>query len=211
MSPLLLILALAMPQPWGQLKPTDKVLILGLPTSGKSTLAEKLVSDAHRVCWFDPAGDYSRPGRLTLSPAELERWPQLLDDPHLRLVIEPETEEERDLGAEFKTVSTLVRHAGDKRGLVLVADEVGDYRAGAEGRINWWFRRGRHHNVATVLVSQVATDIPLKARKLASRVYCLAQEHPGELDALEEVYGHDFRVRVEAWRKYDAPVEWSQR
>jgi hypothetical protein len=206
---LLLGLALLMPQPWGQLAKGDKIVILGVPLSGKSTLAEKIVAGAWRVVWFDPAGDYGKPGRLSLSPAELERWPRLLDDDHARIVINPKGETDRELGDEFLAVTNLVRKAGDKQGLIFVADEVGDYRAGAEGRINWLFRRGRHHGIVPILVSQVATDIPLKSRKLASQVYCLQQDHVDELKELARVYGDDYAHRVQAWRKYDPPVVWS--
>ncbi|MHB1843227.1 MAG: hypothetical protein ACYCWW_00150 [Deltaproteobacteria bacterium] len=205
MRHLALILALVM-QPWGTLEHTDRIVILGLPTSGKTWLAERLVAPAWRVVWFDPAGDYGKPGRVEVTPDELERWPRLVNDPHLRLVVTPQGETGRELAEDLTRVTNIVRKKGD---LVFVADEVGDYRVYAEGRLGWLFRRGRHDGIATVLVSQVGTDIPLTCRKTASRVYCLAQHHPDELQKLAAIYGEAYAARVAAWQKYDPPIVWS--
>ncbi|MBS2026188.1 MAG: hypothetical protein JST92_27620, partial [Deltaproteobacteria bacterium] len=96
MNALALALVVAvMPQPWGsQLHGASRVIVLGLPTCGKSVLAEKLASDAHRALFYTPTEDYAAPGRLVLKPRELLRWPKLLEDPHARIVVHAEAEDE---------------------------------------------------------------------------------------------------------------------
>lgn len=205
-----------MPQPWGpHLSGSSRVVILGLPESGKSTLVESLTRDAHRAIFFDAGGDdYAKPGRLVLTAAELAHYPRLLSDPHLRLVIRPEGRDGKELAAEVHTLLEtlgLWQRPPPKRNLVLALDEVGDYRAWAEHDLKTIFRRGRHLGIGIVLASQFATDIPLTSRRAASHMYCLAQSHRAELDALEADYGEQFAADVAAWRHYQPPVTWTSR
>lgn len=204
-------------QPWGDLQFGQRIIVMGEPLSGKSTLAEKLTADAHRVLWFDMCGDYERRGRLGVSVDELARWPALLDDPHARIVVRPQSEDDNGLSSEALQVLQLCERAGEafdstgRGGRVLVYDEVGDYRRYSEGTLNRLFRRGRHYGLVPILVSQVATDFPLTSRRIASHVYCLAQSHDSELAALEGTYGKDFAARVRAWRHYEPPVVWTRK
>jgi len=203
---LLLALAGTLMQPWGShLKGNARVLIMGLPECGKTTFARTLTADAFRAVFFDPAGDYSAPGRLDVTLAELQKWPGLLDDPHARIVVKPQADDERGLAAEARVLINLAFEAGD---LVLVLDEVGDYGKHAAGPLSKLVRRGRHEGIASVLVSQFATDFPKTCRRAASDVYGFLQKHPDDLAALEHVYGPAFSARVASWRKYEPPAAW---
>lgn len=201
---------------------------MGEPMSGKSTLAEKLTADAHRVLYFDLCGDYDKPGRLVVTIDELEKWPELLDDRHSRVVVAVQGDDEKSIAAEaLRTLQACelagadfdrARKAGPgvsvrskSAGRVVVFDEVGDYRRYAESTLNRLFRRGRHYGLVPILASQVATDFPLTCRRLASHVSCLAQSHDGELEALEQIYGADFATRVRAWRHFQPPVLWTRK
>ena len=198
-----------MGQPWGlDLTAGSREIVLGVPRTGKSTYAERLVSTAWRVVWFTPTDDYRAPGRLVVSVDELEEFPALLDDPHCRIVVEPKGEDSAELAAEVKRLVVLCRKARD---LVLVLDEVGDYSKHADGLLKALFRKVRHHGLAVVLVSQVATDIPLTCRRVASRCVCFLQEHPAELTELAKVYGDAFAAQVASWRPFDPPAIWRSR
>lgn len=192
----------------------ERIVVLGEPTCGKSTIAEALALRSERALFFDCGGDdYTAPGRLVLSPAELARHPSFLDDPHARIVVVPEGGDARELSAELDTVLTTVglwRKPAPIRDMAIVLDEVGDYRAASEGLLNKLFRWSRHMKVSAILVSQVATDIPKTCRRIASHAVCVGQSHPDDLDALAEVYKQPYADSVALWRKYDPPVVWSR-
>lgn len=204
---LLALLGSPMPQPWGNdLTKTSREIIVGMPYSGKSTLAERLTRTAYRVVWFSPETDYEKPGRLVVTMPQLKRYPDLLLDPHLRLVVRnPENADGKVLAANLASLIDLCRWAED---LVLVCDEVGDYREESERVLNKLFRRGRHKGIATVLVSQVPTDIPYKCRKIASRVWCFKQSHADELKELRQLYGDSFAATAASWEPFDLPAVW---
>lgn len=207
----LLALALVLPvipySPHGsRLHYASRVLVMGLPTTGKTMFArDALTADAHRCVYYDPADDYSAPGRLDVTAAELERWPDFLRDPHCRIVVKPQADDAKGMAAEVRTVLSL---AWEARDLVLLFDEVGDYRKEAERDLNKLVRRGRHQGIASVLVSQFATDFPRTCRRAASTVYVFAQKDPLELETLARSYGADFAARAAAWRRYDPPATW---
>lgn len=194
-------------QPWGdELNAGDREIIIGLPGDGKTTLAEGLLASAWRSVTFTPdEEDFRLPGRLVVTVAELERWPRLLAEPHLKLAVEP-----RDLSGEglAREVTALVELAFKARNLILVLDEVGDYRRQAEHSLNRLMRRCRKKGVVPVLISQVATDIPLTCRRVATRVRCLGQHERSELKALGDEYGDTFAAMVAAWKRFEPPVTW---
>lgn len=202
-----LALAVSLMQPWGShLDGETRVLIMGLPTCGKTEWAKKLTADAYRCAWFDVADDYSAPGRLDVTIPELERWPGLLDDPHCRIVVKPQADDEKGLAKEARAFISLAFEAGD---LVAVLDEVGDYGKWCAGPLSKLVRRGRHRGIASVLVSQFATDFPKTCRRAASEVYVFKQAHVDDLAALAKQYGGpNFAARVAAWRKYEPPATW---
>ena len=72
-------------------------------------------------------------------------------------------------------------------------------------------RNGHHDGVASMLVSQCAVDIPKTCRRTATRVASFLQEDPGDLAALDEVYGAEFAARVRSWQPGDPPAEWQRR
>lgn len=199
-------------QPWGpDLTKTSRVVILGAPHTGKTTTIERITADAWRVVWFSPAwDDFDRPGRLVLSVRELERWPVLLRDEHARIVVRPEGDAPDELADEVRRLTRLVSAA---KNLIVVFDEVGDYKGipDADKALTRLFRRGRHDGVATILSSQVPTDIPKTCRRIASHVYCTLLERRAELAELSGDFGDDFAARVAAWTPYQAPALWRSR
>jgi hypothetical protein len=209
-----LLLAGCMMQPWGELQLGDRLLVMGLPTFGKSTLCEKLTATADRALFFSPVPDFQKPARPVYSIAELERYPDLLCGEYVRVAVKVNGRGRELAEQAVRTFRALERAYRDfdatgEGGCVAVFDEVGDYRRFAEDELNAIFRRGRHYGLVPIFASQVATDIPLRARKLASRVLCLGQRHGDELRELRGLYGEDFARRVGAWRKYEPPAEWS--
>lgn len=183
--------------------------------TGKTRYAEQLTRDAWRCVWFSPVPDYVRPGRTHASVAYLSKYRGLFDDPHARIVVDVQGEEGRDIALELRHLVKLMREATARKespgGFVLVLDEVGDYAQSGDGVLKSLFRRCRHNGFAIVLVSQCATDIPLRCRKLATRVSTFGQEHEVELTEIEKVYGADYRAAVENWRPGAPPAEWRSR
>jgi hypothetical protein len=191
----------AMPQPWGsQLNAGQRILIMGDSGSGKTHNGNLLTADAHRVQWFDPEDEHLKPGRLVLTPAELLTYPKLLDDPHLRLVITPESYDEEGMGEEAAAVADLVMDRG--KNLVSYWGEVGDYRRSSESSLNRLFRKGRKRGIVPVFDSQVATDFPLTSRKLATDVYVTSMSHSAELAEIERQYGEAVADRALHWHEW---------
>ena len=193
-----------MTQPWGQLERTDHEVVLGVPQSGKTTLARGRLASARRAVFFDPTGDFVSEGeRVPAACFAVE----LLRGTVVRWVVEPGA----DVAADFERVTEVCRAAKAFGGLVLCADEVGDYSRSAVAALERLHRNGHHDGVASVLVTPFAVDIPKNARRSASRVWSCLQEDPEDLQALAEVYGEDFAARVRAWRPGDEPAMWERR
>jgi hypothetical protein len=114
-----------------------------------------------------------------------------------------------DVPEDFARVVAACREASRFGGLVLCADEVGDYSLRAAEVLTRLHRNGHHDGVASVLVSQCAVDIPKTCRRTATRVASLLQTASADLDALETEYGPGFRESVARWRPGDPPAVWS--
>lgn len=207
MTPLLaLALVLAMPQPFGPLDPASHEVMLGLPRTGKTHHTRARLADAQRVVFFDPPGDgYLDDGEL-LSADDLLADPELLRGAVVRWVVVPGD----DVAEDFRKTIRACRAAKPFGGLVLCADEVGDYSKHCAAELEALHRNGHHSGVASILVSQCAVDIPKTCRRTATRFASLLQVDEGDLDALaESPRGPDFAERVRLWKPGDLPVVWT--
>jgi hypothetical protein len=174
-------------RPWGKFRPGERVIILGLPFTGKSKLAAKLVEGADRVLFFDPCRDYANyAGAKEITVSQLMDNPKLLSQPRFRYSIVPESEDVED------ELDDLIALARAVKNVLIVFDEVGDYRQYAEHALNKVARNGRHDGLVPIYVSQVAVDIPLTVRRLATRVYSYLQVDVRDIKALAGQYGQDF-------------------
>lgn len=191
----LLLLVLAMPQPWGpKLGPPQRVCITGISQTGKTTFTEKLVAPAFRRVYASPDTEFQKQHRLVLSVDELERYPALFDLVHLAVVVQLEEYDEEKQGEEVGKLCHLMLERG--RDLVLVYDEMGGYRRYAEVPLNRLWSRCSKRGIVPVFLSQVQTDLPLTVRKQASDAYIFAQPHKTELAEVEAVYGEEAAARV---------------
>ena len=192
-----------MTQPFGPLDPRSHELVLGVPGSGKTYHARRRLESARRVVFFDPNGhDYDGEGER-VDPDDLVG--ELLGGAVVRLVVVPGD----DVVGDFVQTVAACRAAGMDGGLVLCADEVGDYAPSCADVLTRLHRNGHHQGVASVLVSQCAVDIPRTCRRTATRVTSLLQTASADLDALETEYGPEFRERVARWRPGDPPAVWT--
>ncbi len=188
-------------QPFGLLDHRSHELVLGVPGSGKTHHARARLASARRVVFFDPTGhDYVDEGEQ-VSPADLDR--ELLSGTVVRLVVVPGD----DVPADF--AATVAACRASDGGVVLCADEVGDYAPHCADVLTRLHRNGHHDGVVSVLVSQCAIDIPKTCRRTATRVTSLLQTASADLDALETEYGPEFRERVARWRPGDPPAVWT--
>ncbi len=192
----------------GNLGPLDQrshELVLGVPGSGKTHHVKARLARARRVVFFDPTGhDYSAEGEQVTAGDLLDL--ELLRGAVCRLVVVPEAD---DVAEEFQATVAACRAAADFGGLVLAADEVGDYAPRCGEALTRLHRNGHHDGVASVLISQCAVDIPKTCRRTATRVTSLLQTASADLDALETEYGPEFRERVARWRPGDPPAVWT--
>jgi len=209
-----LLLALAMgcavEQPWGpELEAGSSHIVLGLPGDGKTTHAERLTSGAFRVLFATPEPeDYAGPGRLELRGAS-QLTPAVLNDPHLRAVVRLRGDSDKELAGEVREVIRRIFPPVGPGRMVAVFDELGDYSLNAAQPRKVLKRPSRKHGIVPLLVSQVATDIPLTCRRVVSRVHCFGQHHQQELDALEKCYGAEFVQQVANWQRHDAAGSWN--
>jgi len=174
-----------------------------VPGSGKTTHARARLASARRVVFFDPSDDYGDDGER-FDAADLADS-DVLTGTVVRVVVVPGD----DVAVDFAATVAACRAAGAAGGLVLCADEVGDYSAKCADVLTRLHRNGHHDGVASVLVSQCAVDIPKTCRRTATRVSSLLQTASADLDALETEYGADFRERVQRWRPGDPPAVWT--
>jgi hypothetical protein len=192
------------PNPIGHFKLGERIIILGLPLSGKSTLAAKLTKDVPRLLFFDPFQDNDTIANVQkISMDELRENPKLLAKDKFRYAIQPGNETLVEDADEF---ISYARAAGN---LVMVMDEVGDYKRELEQELSAVARNVRHQGIVPIFVSQFATDIPKNVRRAASSVYSFIQYHPHDLDALAEVYGEKYANTVSHLRKYRYAL-WNQ-
>lgn len=203
-----LALACAMPtaSPLGPLDGRSHEVVLGVPGSGKTFLARERVASVRRLVIFDPAGDYEAEGEC-LTVADLAD-PAALAGTFRRVVVLAGRGEDEPAD-ELEATVAACRAAARFGGLVLLADEVGDYSARAAATLTRLHRNGHHDGVASILVSQCAVDVPLTCRRTATRVTSLLQVASGDLDALAREYGEDFAERVRTWRPGAPPVVWT--
>jgi hypothetical protein len=179
-------------KPLGSFRTFERIVVIGLPLSGKTTLAAKLTKGCPRVVYIDPENDYAAlTGAVEIPADALLADPGILDKPTFRYAITFGEGEPPDYIADL---TRIIRAAGD---LVLVYDEVGDYNEGHAGAtLKRMARTGRHDGIVSIYVSQVAVDIPKTVRRLATTVYSFRQVHPHDLKALSEVYGETFADKV---------------
>ncbi len=186
----------------------DHVGVVGVPGSGKTYLAKRLVASAPRVVFFDPKGEYEDNGE-PIGPYEFHA--DLLEGDYVRWAIQAERFEDGDVVEEFKHVARQVREGSLRHGgVIFVCDELGDYSAGAIKTLKRLHANSHKDGVVTMLVSQRAVDLPLGCRATLTRCYSLLQTHPDDLDRLEREFGHDFRIECEQWKAHDDPVVWQR-
>lgn len=198
-------------RPWGpDLNLPEHRIIIGVPQSGKTTYARKLIARARRVIIFDPGHDY-----VDMSGADVvtvKEWPKsnYFNESMFRLVVIPT--EDYDMVDEFVYTTKRVREIGD---LVYVCDEVGDYNAGPGARmLRNLHRNGHKQGLVTILVSQRAVDIPLGARATASQVDSFLQDNEQDLEQLHLMYDGSapgFSERVRHWSPGQPPVSWKRK
>jgi adenylate kinase family enzyme len=178
-------------KPLGDFIPGDRIIIIGLPLSGKTYLAAKLTANVPRILYFDPYHDYNEAaGAEEISADSLIENPRVLAKGSFRYAIIPD---EDDIAMQLEEVVSIARAAGN---LVLVMDEVGDYKRNAQLVLEKLARNGRHNGLVPIYVSQVAMDIPRTVRRIATRVYSFRQEDIEDLDALSERYGEKYAEDV---------------
>jgi hypothetical protein len=228
LAALLLLGALTMPQPWGQLVRRDHVLVAGMPGTGKTPLAASLAAEARRAAYFDTAREWDELGEV-VSCAELadvivrdgkravldgdaarDAARELLSGTFRRVVFRPDP---ADLADDFARVVAVCRAAGPRDakvgpGLVLLADELHRFSAACAALLIGLHSDGHKDGLATVFASPCMVHFPKQCRDTATRVFSLYQKNADDIDAMRGEYGDDFATRAAAWRYPDPPAAW---
>jgi hypothetical protein len=182
--------------PWGRFHVADRVLILGISYTGKTTLAAELARDADRVLAFDPLHDYARFGYREISVQALAEDPTVLEAPRFKIAAIPD---ETDIIGDLEDFVALARAA---RNMVVIFEEVGDYSQEGFAELNRMARNGRHDGIVPIYVSQNAVDIPKVVRRSATYVYSFRQQEVDDLKQLEGRCGSAFIEEArEAWTR----------
>ncbi len=209
LAALVLVGALAMPQPWGSLFRRDHVLVAGMPGCGKTPFAAHLAEAARRAVYFDPTGEWAPLGEVVPGPLLLDAdagdVEELLEGTYRRLVVAPT---EDGLVVEFRATVALCRAASHHGGLVLLVDEVGDLTSECSAELLALHRNGHKDGLASVLCSPCMTDFPKRCRDTASRVYSFWQKNSADRAALAAEYGEVFAVAAATWRYPQPPAAW---
>jgi hypothetical protein len=195
----------------------EHIIIVGVPGSGKSTWARRLVAAQSRVIYFDVAGDYENLGLGYGSTSRIAKCyvPNFPGDDffsdRFKLTVLAERLDWQDVRNEF--IAT-VRLAKRVKNLTLLADEVGDYKTGpSEQALKALHRNGHKDGIISVLVSQRFVDIPLGCRATATAVYSFLQDNADDLQALHEQFdtlSPGFAERVRNWKPGEPPVAWQR-
>jgi hypothetical protein len=195
--------------PYGRhFKLGDHVGIVGVPGSGKTWLAKRLVAPAPRVVFFDPKGEYEENGE-PIFPQDFHAG--MLEGEYVRIAIQAERFDDGDVVEEFRHVTRQVREGSlTFGGVVYVCDELGDYSAGSVKALKRIHANGHKDGVVSLLVSQRAVDLPLGCRATLTRCYSLLQTHPDDLDRLEREFGSSFRQACQEWKPHMPPVAWER-
>jgi hypothetical protein len=204
-----------MPQPWGQLVRRDHIVVWGMTGCGKSPFAADLVRDARRVLYFDTGRDWSDEGENICGALVAEMVDdlgaeaaakELLAGTFLRLSIQPT---KTDVPEEFKRVHDLARAAAPQGGLVMLIDEIHRIKSRCEELLVGLHSDGHKDGVATVMCSPCFTDVPLRCRNTASRVFCFYQKNRDDISAAAGEYGDDFATQAAGWRYPKPPAVWT--
>ena len=149
-----------------QLKPTDRILILGESASGKTFLARRLLSQARRVVVFTPqANEWNEyPNRVVGWEAE-----QL-----------------------FKTIGKCLR-TGNCLLAIDDADLPLD-RYADDPRLRYFLVASRHRGVGWVSISRRTADLPPLFFKQANHLFLFQTNLPRDLETYRAFYGVDKEV-----------------
>lgn len=184
----------------------DHWIIIGIPLSGKTWMARKLVSSCDRVVYFDVRAEYEENGR-PIRPEDLQASD--LDGQYLRLTVQAFRNPYRNVPDEFIETTRIVREGAALYGpLVYVCDEIGAYATGAMTTLRQIHANGHKDGVVSLFISQRAVDLPLGCRATASKVMSLMQTHPTDLQRIEDEFGRPMREACERWRPGDEPATW---
>jgi hypothetical protein len=182
-----------------QLAPHDRVVIVGVTGSGKSTYARDTVwTPAKKAVAWDPYGEF--PGdRLTVDEF-IEDAGRLMGTKAYHYSIRPAGSMPGEVAEDFKSLVDVLQEFG---GYVFVVDECALLRARAGDAIEMVATQSRHwgHDsgepgVPTVFLSQRSVGIPLTAREQASVIVSFAQTTPEDLRVLAAKCGEEFAARV---------------
>jgi hypothetical protein len=195
----------------------------GAPGSGKSwnlkRADEQLRNGAFkRRCVFDVYANRDRrlrelgkshgePWSGTYCTAEdLALYPEeLLDDPHARIVVAPNTLDPQTLGEMFTVTARACWASGEIR---LIAEEAAIYARAALAIILQITSGGRHSLMALDAVTQSLGRFPLDGRRHITHVVAYAQGEPSDLDDLRARCGRAFAARVQRLSPGDPPELW---
>lgn len=182
----------------------DNRLIIGKTGSGKTVKALKLIEGKPRVVIFDTLGhDYSDGVVFYDMPALKTFWNGVnrrgvkVYQGRFHLIYRPTNEVE-----EFDEVCDLTYKCGN---LVLVAEELDLFcppRQLTPG-IRHILKRGRHHDITFIGITQRPYGIDRTVTAMANEVYVFKTDEPRDIKYLAERLGEGIAAKIAALQEYE--------
>ncbi len=177
------------------------ILIFGKRGSGKSYLANKLISQEQKLLIFDTLSEYTEGVVFEDYPKFAEFWKLVYRHPY-RLIYRPLKPTE-----EINTIAGLVYTIGD---CCLLVEEIDcyctSYQIGDE--FAHVIQRGRHKNITLIGVTQRPYGIHRLLTSQAKEIYVFNTNEPRDRDYLRILLGQEIDAKLDGLEQYQY-VKWT--
>jgi len=180
------------------------ILIFGKRGTGKSYLAEKLITSERRLFIFDTLGEYESGVIFDNENIDqcLEFWRHVYYN-DFRIVYRPLKPD-----AEIDNIAELVFVLGN---LTFVVEEIDCYCTSFQISDSFAHivQRGRHKNITLIGVTQRPFGIHRLLTSQAKEIYVFGTNEPRDRDYLKQLLGQEIEAKLDQLKQYEY-VHWQE-